>query len=108
MKHIFLLLVVFLIISGCSDEQVNTDLPIVSFDETFELTIDEPVIVVDNLAEGEADSLLIQVISIQDNRCPKDAQCIRAGEVQAKVSKVSRQQVREIDVSNRKSRWQKF
>ena len=82
---------------GCAeDTAVQSNGQSVSFDEDFQLSVDERVTVTGHGSNEVADSVLIEVMSMQDNRCPKGGNCIRAGEVQLKIIASSRQQTRSI------------
>ena len=94
MKWISIKVILLYAFVGCSEDigaQLNTR--IVSFDEKFEISLEEKVVIKDDNKSGEVtDSLLVEMTLLEDNRCPEGANCIRAGEVQMQLIASSRQQ----------------
>lgn len=89
MKQLAILFVFLCATIGCNEDQVNPNTLPVNFGQEFPLKVGDKAVATANTA---TDSLLVEVISIQDNRCPRDVECIRAGEVQVEVIVTSRQQ----------------
>ena len=82
MKRFFVQVTTVLVLIGC-----NESIPlrqVVDFGDQFEIALGEKVLVTDKSGSGP-DTLSVEVISIEDDRCPTGQQCIRAGEIQVRV-----------------------
>ena len=73
-KSVLIIVIIILIIILGVLLIINRDKK-VSINESFEMKINQTVFV-------KNENLKIKLLSIIDNTCPKDAQCIRAGEIE--------------------------
>ena len=97
MKQMIFLLIFLYGITGCrEDEGAQSGIQFANFGEDFQIGADEKVIITGNSSGEVTDSLLVEVITMEDNRCPDGATCIRAGEVQLKIAVSDRQKTESI------------
>ena len=97
MRQMIFLLILFCSITGCGEnDEAQSDVQFVNFNEEFQIGIDEKAVIAGNESGELTDSVLIEAISMQDNRCPENVDCIRAGEVQLKIVASNKQQVDSI------------
>ena len=90
MRYTIFLLVFLYAFVGCSEDNANSDTIFVNFGEEFELEVKQKAVVTGNALSEVTDSVLVEIVSLQDGRCP--GVCIRAGEVQMWITVSSRQQ----------------
>ena len=91
-------LLVFLYgITGCrEDEGAQSSTRFANFGEDFQIGFDEKVVITSNSLGEVTDSLLVEVVTMEDNRCPDGTTCVRAGEVQLKIAVSDRQKTESI------------
>lgn len=73
MKNLSIILLFFCFANvGCAKKEITAS---TKLGDTFLLKANESVSLTDN-----SNSIIVKLINIQDGRCPKNVQCIRAGE----------------------------
>ena len=97
MRQMILLLTLFCSITGCGEnDAAQSDVQFVNFNEEFQIGVGEKAIIAGNASGEITDSLLIEVVNLQDGRCGKGMNCIRGGSADLRVTVSKRKQAEEI------------
>ena len=74
------LLILFCSITGCGqNDEMQSGVQFVNFNEEFQLGVREKAIIAGNGTGEVTDSLFVEMTSIEDTRCPEGAVCITGG-----------------------------
>ena len=98
-KSVLIIVIIILIIILGVLLIINRDKK-VSINESFEMKINQTVFVKNG-------NLKIKLLSIIDNTCPKDAQCIRAGEIEYNLQ-VNSKTIKLDNVNNTKQTYNAY
>ena len=98
-KSVLIIVIIILIIILGVLLIINRDKK-VSINESFEMKINQTVFV-------KNENLKIKLLSIIDNTCPKDAQCIRAGEIEYNLQ-VNSKTIKLDNVNNTKQTYNAY
>ena len=98
-KSVLIIVIIILIIILGVLLIINRDKK-VSINESFEMKINQTVFV-------KNENLKIKLLSIMDNTCPKDAQCIRAGEIEYNLQ-VNSKTIKLDNVNNTKQTYNDY
>lgn len=98
MKRIFLIIIIVIVMIGAV-LMMNRGKE-VSINESFEIRINQTAVI-------KNENLKIRLLSIVDNTCPKDAVCIRAGEIEYNI-KVNSKTIKLDNVNNKETTYNDY
>ena len=93
MKNMIFLSIFLYSTVGCGeDDGSRAEVQFVTFDEEFQIGINEKVVVTGNGLGEVTDSLLVEMITIKDTRCPRGVMCISGGAAEIAIKASAREQ----------------